>query len=161
MIQENSSKPKFLQIVAKEKDLLQSKRRQQHIPDQDTDYFGIALSGGGIRSATVNLGVLGICKFYRHRSQRPASGGDDVLQVLVTVLGLGPDHVGGRQGQVPDSGGGTVATITPRLISWSSPGRNSSCQRGEVDDIPGGDVGRRDRHGVQQVRPHPDHGAFP
>ena len=58
MSQENSSKPKFLQIVAKEKDLLRSKRRQQHIPDQDTDYFGIALSGGGIRSATVNLGVL-------------------------------------------------------------------------------------------------------
>ncbi len=58
MSQDNSSRPKFLEIITKEKDFLRSKRRQQHIPDQDTDYFGIALSGGGIRSATINLGVL-------------------------------------------------------------------------------------------------------
>jgi hypothetical protein len=58
MSQENSSRPKFLDIITKEKDLLRSKRRQQHILDMDTDYLGIALSGGGIRSATINLGVL-------------------------------------------------------------------------------------------------------
>ena len=56
MNQENSYKPQFLSVIAKERELLKAKRHKNQ--SEDHDYFGIALSGGGIRSATVNLGVL-------------------------------------------------------------------------------------------------------
>ena len=59
MSQENSKEPKQLkEIIKKEQEFIKQSRREYHPEDQDQPPFGIALSGGGIRSATLNLGVL-------------------------------------------------------------------------------------------------------
>ncbi len=45
-------------VLEGEEKVIQEKRQKYHPEDQGGPSFGIALSGGGIRSATVNLGVL-------------------------------------------------------------------------------------------------------
>ncbi|HNE28078.1 MAG TPA: hypothetical protein PLW66_02870, partial [Saprospiraceae bacterium] len=52
---------KLLDIIAQEKKLLNTRRdrlRQQHGDEKQPNWFGIAMSGGGIRSATINMGFL-------------------------------------------------------------------------------------------------------
>lgn len=54
---------KFEQVRAEEKELFKKKRAKSNPEDgfeNPTNIFGIALSGGGVRSATINLGVLEI-----------------------------------------------------------------------------------------------------
>ena len=46
------------EVIEKERDLIASRKAQTGVPGDSGKLFGIALSGGGIRSATVNLGVL-------------------------------------------------------------------------------------------------------
>ena len=60
MSQENSKEPKKLKkiIEEEEQEFIEQSRREYHPEDQGKPPFGIALSGGGIRSATLNLGVL-------------------------------------------------------------------------------------------------------
>ena len=59
MSQENSKEPKKLkEIIEKEIEFIEQSRQQYHPEDQGKPPFGIALSGGGIRSATLNLGVM-------------------------------------------------------------------------------------------------------
>ena len=52
---------KLLEIIAREKKLLKTRRerlKQEHGEAQQPNWFGIAMSGGGIRSATINMGFL-------------------------------------------------------------------------------------------------------
>jgi hypothetical protein len=51
---------KFEQVFEEEKELLKKKRLRINPGDGENpdDLFGIALSGGGVRSATINLGIL-------------------------------------------------------------------------------------------------------
>ena len=52
---------KYHEVIKKETELLQKRRAKLHLEspdDVDNNKFGIALSGGGIRSATINLGFL-------------------------------------------------------------------------------------------------------
>lgn len=58
MAKENPGKKDFEKIFADEGELIRKKREKYHPEDSKGPSFGIALSGGGIRSATVNLGVL-------------------------------------------------------------------------------------------------------
>jgi predicted acylesterase/phospholipase RssA len=58
MGQESPDNLNFETIFAAERQLIQQKRQNHHPEDQKGPSFGIALSGGGIRSATLNLGVL-------------------------------------------------------------------------------------------------------
>jgi hypothetical protein len=55
------SKIPYKEVVLKEKEQLRLRRKKLNMehgtPDQE-NWFGIALSGGGIRSATINLGIL-------------------------------------------------------------------------------------------------------
>lgn len=55
------SKTAYKDVILTEKEQLRLRRRKLNIehgtPDQE-NWFGIALSGGGIRSATINLGIL-------------------------------------------------------------------------------------------------------
>jgi hypothetical protein len=45
-------------VIAAEKEQLRKRREKLGIKSADNEWFGIALSGGGIRSATINLGFL-------------------------------------------------------------------------------------------------------
>jgi predicted acylesterase/phospholipase RssA len=69
MNRENSDKPKQLEeIISEEQKVTNGKRQHYHPEDQGGPSFGIALSGGGIRSATLNLGVLEVlnaCRILR------------------------------------------------------------------------------------------------
>ncbi len=58
MSPEESEKLEFKTIFTDEWQLIEQKRQKHHPEDQGGPSFGIALSGGGIRSATLNLGVL-------------------------------------------------------------------------------------------------------
>lgn len=52
---------KFPEVIAAEKDSLRDRRAKLNLQNDGPDgenWFGIALSGGGIRSATINLGFL-------------------------------------------------------------------------------------------------------
>ncbi len=46
------------EVLAAERPYIEQKREKYHPEDKGGPSFGIALSGGGVRSATVNLGVL-------------------------------------------------------------------------------------------------------
>jgi len=51
----------YHQVIEKEKEILKKRRKELGLEkaDQlDNNKFGIALSGGGIRSATINLGFF-------------------------------------------------------------------------------------------------------
>lgn len=51
----------FREVIAREKEALRLRRKklaQEHGTPEQENWFGIALSGGGIRSATINLGFL-------------------------------------------------------------------------------------------------------
>ncbi|MCB0526880.1 MAG: hypothetical protein H6565_11955 [Lewinellaceae bacterium] len=51
----------YREVIEKEQEQLKLRReklQQEHGTDEQPDWFGIALSGGGIRSATINLGFL-------------------------------------------------------------------------------------------------------
>lgn len=51
----------YKDVILKEKEQLRLRRQKLHIEHGDANqenWFGIALSGGGIRSATINLGIL-------------------------------------------------------------------------------------------------------
>ena len=55
------SKISFIDVILKEKEQLRLRRKKlnmEHGTPNQENWFGIALSGGGIRSATINLGVL-------------------------------------------------------------------------------------------------------
>ena len=57
----NVDKISYHQVIEKEKKLLEERRERLQVEDKETidqNKFGIALSGGGIRSATINLGFL-------------------------------------------------------------------------------------------------------
>ncbi len=45
-------------VIAAEREQLRKRREKLGIDSTDNEWFGIALSGGGIRSATINLGFL-------------------------------------------------------------------------------------------------------
>jgi hypothetical protein len=51
----------FREIIQREKEALRKRRAklgQEHGTSEQENWFGIAMSGGGIRSATINLGIL-------------------------------------------------------------------------------------------------------
>ncbi|MBV6438409.1 MAG: hypothetical protein EPGJADBJ_00031 [Saprospiraceae bacterium] len=51
----------FKEVIHREKDQLRQRRKklaQEHGTPEQENWFGIAMSGGGIRSATINLGFL-------------------------------------------------------------------------------------------------------
>ena len=51
----------FKEVILREKEQLRLRRKklgQEHGTPEQENWFGIAMSGGGIRSATINLGIL-------------------------------------------------------------------------------------------------------
>ena len=57
-----SAKNTYSDVIAAEDELLRERRRKimgdDFAADLNNNRFGLALSGGGIRSATINLGIL-------------------------------------------------------------------------------------------------------
>ncbi len=55
------------EVIRQEREILRERRRRlfgEDAPDLDESSFGIALSGGGIRSATINLGFLKVLNAF-------------------------------------------------------------------------------------------------
>src|SRR6266853_733265 len=64
-VQESSDEEKgltFAEVLPKEIEVLRKARRKREVPERpvplEQDIVGLAFSGGGIRSATFNLGVI-------------------------------------------------------------------------------------------------------
>lgn len=131
----------YADVIQREKDQLRARRKKLGIehgnPDQE-NWFGIALSGGGIRSATINLGFLktlnkfGILKKADYLST-VSGGGYTHSYVQATAKKVGDfdqlftdDHIASmrKHGEylIPRKGlgtiGNTVLLTVAFLISW-------------------------------------------
>lgn len=131
----------FKEVIQREKEQLRLRRKklaQEHGTPEQENWFGIAMSGGGIRSATINLGFLktlnkfGILQKSDYLST-VSGGGYTHSYVQATVKEKGdfnqlftPEHIAGlrKHGEylTPGHGisksGNTFLMAVAFLVSW-------------------------------------------